>query len=270
MGCGCVLNKIIIDRYLHTEFIGRNVEYYDSIPSTNIRAKEIAAESKEGTLIISEEQTQGRGRLSRRWVSPKGKGLWFSIILKPDFKPEKVYKITLIGAAAITEALEDMGIKSYIKWPNDIIVEGKKICGILTEMSCENDRVNYVIMGIGINVNLKEEDFDEELIEKATSLRIVTGKEIDRSQLLANVLNHMERLYIPFKVKGSLDETIRICREKSILIGNQVRIIRGDMITSGKVLNIDDEGYLLVQYEDGKIEKILSGEVSIRGREGYI
>lgn len=265
-----MLDKGSLDKHLITEFIGRSIEYYDSISSTNNRGKEIADERQEGTLVIAEEQTQGKGRLSRRWISPKGKGLWFSIILKPDLKPDKVYKITLIGAAAISEALKEIGIKSYIKWPNDIIVEGKKVCGILTEMGCEKDRVKYVIMGIGINVNLEEEDFDDELIKKATSLRIIAGKEIDRSILLAKVLNHIEKLYIPFKEKGSLDETIRICKERSILIGKEVRILRGNAETLAKVLDIDDEGHLLVQYEDGKKEKILSGEVSVRGREGYI
>lgn len=265
-----MLDKGSLDKHLITEFIGRSIEYYDSISSTNNRGKEIADERQEGTLVIAEEQTQGKGRLSRRWISPKGKGLWFSIILKPDLKPDKVYKITLIGAAAISEALKEIGIKSYIKWPNDIIVEGKKVCGILTEMGCEKDRVKYVVMGIGINVNLEEEDFADELVRKAISLKIAVGKEVDRNRLLAYVLNHIERLYIPFKEKASLDETIRICREASILIGKEVRIIRGDEESLGKVLDIDNEGYLLVQYGDDKIEKLLSGEVSIRGKEGYI
>lgn len=268
---GCdFMNLISISQHLHTEFVGRDVEYYESISSTNNRAKEIAEQKLEGTVIIAEEQTQGKGRLSRKWVSPKGKGLWFSIILKPNLEPDKVYKITLIGAAAVNEALKEMGIKSSIKWPNDIIIEGKKVCGVLTEMSCEKNRVKYVVMGIGINVNLELEDFDTELKKKATSLKVMTGKEIDRSRLLACVLNHMERLYIPFKEKGILVDTIRICKEESILIGKEVRIIKGDVERVGNVIDIDDEGQLVVEYEDSQIEKILSGEVSIRGMEGYI
>lgn len=259
-----------INEYLHTEFIGRYMEYHESIPSTNNRAKEIAYIKEEGTVILSEEQTQGKGRLSRQWVSPRGKGLWFSVILKPSLEPDKAYKITLIGAAAVNEALKDMGIKSYIKWPNDIIVEDKKVCGILTEMSCERNRVNYVIMGIGINVNLDEEDFDDELRKKATSLKIVAGEDIDRSRLLAYVLNYIERFYKPFKEKGILDEVIRICKRESILLGKEVRIIKGDTQKLGKVVDMDSEGQLLVQYENGQMEKVFSGEVSIRGMEGYI
>ena len=132
------------------------------------------------------------------------------------------------------------------------------------------DRVNYVVMGIGINVNLEAEDFDDEIREKATSLKIVTGKEIERNRLLASILNQVEKLYTPFKERGDLKETIQICRRESILIGKDVRLIRGDSEEIGKVLDIDEQGQLVVEYADGKIEKVLSGEVSIRGREGYI
>ncbi|NLY76919.1 MAG: biotin--[acetyl-CoA-carboxylase] ligase [Tissierellia bacterium] len=265
-----MLDMNSIERHLNTSFIGRYMEYHESIASTNSRAKDLAHQKQEGTVIIAEEQTQGKGRLSRKWLSPKGKGLWFSILLKPDLEADKVYKTTLIGAAAVNEALKDMGIKSYIKWPNDIIVEGKKVCGILTEMSWGRDRVNYVVMGIGINVNLEAEDFDDEIREKATSLKIVTGKEIERNRLLASILNQVEKLYTPFKERGDLKETIQICRRESILIGKDVRLIRGDSEEIGKVLDIDEQGQLVVEYADGKIEKVLSGEVSIRGREGYI
>ena len=268
---GCdFMNLISISQHLHTEFVGRDVEYYESISSTNNRAKEIAEQKLEGTVIIAEEQTQGKGRLSRKWVSPKGKGLWFSIILKPNLEPDKVYKITLIGAAAVNEALKELGIESKIKWPNDIVIDGKKVCGMLTEMSCEGDAANYVVVGIGINANLDKHDFDLELQGKATSLKIVSGKEIDRNRLLASVLNHFEKLYIPFKEREDLTETINISRKESALIGKEVRIIDGNTEKVGKVFDIDDKGQLIVQYEDGKMEEIFSGEVSIRGMDGYI
>lgn len=263
-------DKINIDKYLDTQFIGRDMEYYDSILSTNIKAKEMASVKKEGTIIIAEEQTQGKGRLGRSWASPKGKGIWFSIILKPDMEPSKISRITLIGAAAVNKALREIGIKSYIKWPNDIIVEGKKVCGILTEMNCEKNTVNYVAMGIGINANLDEDDFDEELKNKATSLKIIAGEKIDRSKLLSSILNHFEKLYIPFNLSDDISETIRISREESILIGKEVRIINSYNERKGNVLDIDDEGQLIVQYENGEIEKVFSGEVSIRGIDGYI
>ena len=165
-----------VEEYLTTDFIGRNIYYFDSLSSTNIKAKEIATKSKEGTIVIAEEQTKGKGRLGRSWLSPKGKGIWMSIILKPKVAPIKVAKITLIGAAAVNQGLKDIGIKSYIKWPNDIVIDGKKVCGILTEMSCELNMINYCIMGIGINVNLDKEDFSKDLIDTATSLKSIAGE----------------------------------------------------------------------------------------------
>lgn len=261
---------INIEEYLTTAFIGRNIEHHETIESTNIRAKEIASLVDEGAVIIAEEQTMGRGRLGRSWASPKGKGLWFSIVLKPDIEPEKISKITLIGAAAVHRALKEIDIQSHIKWPNDIVVQGKKVCGILSEMVFKNENTYYVIMGIGINANLDAEDFNEELKNKATSLKIIKKAEVDRYKLLAYVLNNFERLYISFKENEDLSETIKISRENSILINKDVRIIRDDIERVGKVLDIDDEGRLIVEYEDGKIESIFSGEVSIRGMEGYV
>ncbi|NMA87125.1 MAG: biotin--[acetyl-CoA-carboxylase] ligase [Tissierellia bacterium] len=259
-----------IEEYLKTEFIGRNIQYFESLSSTNIKAKEIAMEMPEGSIIISEEQTNGKGRLGRDWTSPKGKGIWMSIILKPDLEPTEVAKLTLIGAAAVHQGLEEMGINSKIKWPNDIIIENKKVCGILTEMSCELNIINYCIMGIGINVNLETEDFSEELKEKATSLRIIRGEEINRKILLANILNHFEKLYIPFRYIGDISKSIKISRENSILIGKDIRIIRGDTEKVGKALDIDEEGQLVVEMENGNIEKVYSGEVSVRGMKGYV
>lgn len=258
-----------IEEGLHTEYIGRNLYYYDSILSTNIRAKEIALDEPEGTVIVSEEQTGGIGRLGRDWISPKKKGIWFTIILKPEVQPMEVSKIALVGAAAVNKALEDMGVNSGIKWPNDIVINGKKVCGILTEMSCELNMVNYVVMGIGINVNLDGIDIPEELKHKATSLKIATSKEVDRKTLLANILNHFEGLYEEFK-NGHISSTIRICRENSVLLGEEVRIIRGKETRIGKALDINSEGELVVQFLNDIIENIFSGEVSLRGMDGYI
>lgn len=259
-----------IEESLATDFIGRNIYYFDSLPSTNIKAKEIAIKEPEGTLIIAEEQTKGKGRLGRDWISPKGKGIWMSMILKPKVDPTEVAKITLIGAAAVHEGLADINIDSLIKWPNDIIIQGKKVCGILTEMSCELNRINYCVMGIGINVNLDKGDFCEELENKAISLKSIIGEKIDRKILLAHILNHFERLYIPFKEKGDISKAIEISRKNSILIGKEVRIIKGETERMGKALDIDDEGQLIIEFKDGSIEAIFSGEVSIRGIEGYI
>lgn len=264
------MKKIDLKSYLTTNFIGRSIEYHESISSTNTRAKEVAESVDEGTVVIAEEQTMGKGRLGRNWTSPKGKGLWFSLVLKPGLEVERLPKITLIGAAAVYKALRGMGIKSHIKWPNDIVIDGKKVCGILTEMIFKNKNTYYVIVGIGINVNLDKKDFTEELKNKATSLKLVKGQKIDRIRLLAHVLNNFEKLYIPFKERGDISEAIKISRENSILTGREVKIIRASEKKVGKVLDIDNEGQLVVKYKDGKIEAIFSGEVSIRGMEGYL
>lgn len=259
-----------IERNLNTTFIGRKIYYYDTIDSTNKKAKEIAFEEAEGVIIVAEEQLQGKGRLGRPWESPKRKGIYLSIILKPQLDPMKVAKLTLIGAGAVNAALEDMDIGSQIKWPNDIVIDGKKVCGILTEMNCELNMINYVVMGIGINVNLEKNHIPEDLKNKATSLKIEYGNIVDRKMLLANILNRFEELYLPFKDKGDISKTIEICRRNSAIIGKTIRVVKGEDYRIGKALDINDDGELLVEFQDGKIETIFSGEISIRGIDGYI
>jgi BirA family biotin operon repressor/biotin-[acetyl-CoA-carboxylase] ligase len=265
-----VLTYEEVENDLNTNFIGRNIYYFNTISSTNIKAKEIAFQELEGTVVIAEEQTVGKGRLGRNWTSPKGKGIWMSIILKPEVDPIKVAKITLIGAAAVNKALEDIGVKSQIKWPNDIVINGKKVCGILTEMNCELNMINYVVMGIGINANLQEEDFPKDLTDKATSLKIAEKREINRKELLANILNRFEEFYIPFKDNDDISKAIEICKKNSAIIDKEVRIIKGEEIKTGKALDINEEGKLVVMFENGIVENIFSGEVSVRGLEGYV
>lgn len=255
---------------LNTKFIGRKIYYHDTIDSTNKMAKIIAHKDVEGVIIVAEEQIEGIGRLGRTWVSPKKKGLYFSIILKPQVAPMEVAKLTLIGAVAVQLALYEVGINSEIKWPNDIVINGKKVCGILTEMSSELNMINHVVMGIGLNVNLEENDIPEDLKHKATSLKIESKAEIDRKKLFAEILNKFEEIYIPFKDDGEITNVIEICRENSAVIGKEVSVINGKNIRFGKAVDINQAGELIVEYEEGKIETVLSGEISIRGREGYI
>ena len=259
-----------IEEHLTTNFIGRKIYYFESIDSTNDKAKIIAVDEEEGTVVIAEEQTGGKGRLGRKWISPKGKGIWMSIILKPSVEPFKVGSITLLGAAAIFKGLENMGISSKIKWPNDIIIDDKKISGILTEMSAELNRINHLIMGIGINVNLDQVDIPEDLKDKATSLKINGDRKIDRKVLLAHILNEFEKLYIPFRENGDTSIAIDICKKNSATVGNEVKIIRGKEEKLGRAIDIDEKGQLIVEFKDGKIENIFSGEVSVRGVNGYI
>ncbi|NLY35903.1 MAG: biotin--[acetyl-CoA-carboxylase] ligase [Tissierellia bacterium] len=259
-----------IEENLNTSFIGRKIYYYDSINSTNDRAKEMAFEENEGTLVIAEEQTKGKGRLGRSWISPKGKGIWMSMILKPELGPINAGSITLLAAAAVHSALKNLDINSEIKWPNDLLIEGKKAVGILTEMSAELNRINYIVIGIGINVNLNEEDIPEDLKARATSIKITQNKKVDRKKLLSNILNEFEKLYIPFVREESTAHFLSICRENSATIGRKVKIIKNKEEKGAKALDINEKGELVVQYEDGKIENVFSGEVSVRGNKGYI
>lgn len=266
-----------VESYLRTNYIGRNILHFDIIGSTNIKAKEIASLAmqkhnhlEDGTVVISEGQTDGKGRLGRTWESPTSKGIWFSIILKPDLSPLKVANITLIGASAVNLALKEIGVESYIKWPNDIIIENKKVCGILTEMSAELDLVNYIVMGIGVNVNIEKDDFPKELKDKAISLKAVYGKEFNRKKLLASILNNFEELYDDYIKSDLLEPCIKICRDKSILIGKKVFVEQRNKKHKVSVLDINNDGALVIQKEDGSIEEVISGEISMHGLYGYL
>lgn len=266
-----VLTYEEISDYLNTEYIGREIIYIDSINSTNVKAKELAGSNGiEGTVIIAEEQTQGRGRLGRSWVSPKKKGIWMSIILRPKIEPQDAVKITQVAAAAVWKAINHIGINAKIKWPNDIVINSKKVCGILTEMSGELNRLNYVVVGIGVNVNTDIDGFPEEIRHMATSLMIETGNMINRKKLTALILNYFEELYDELTKDGSFINSIKICKENSVLIGKIVKItIRGEE-QEVKVLDINEEGELIVQDKEGNISRVVSGEVSVRGLYGYV
>ena len=264
-----LLSEIEIRKYLKTQYIGKEIINLPVIDSTNSYAKLVAFSKEEGTIITAEQQISGKGRLGRNWSSPESTGIYMSIILKPNLDPTKVSKLTLIGAAAVCKGLKDIGLDSQIKWPNDIVINGKKVCGILTEMNCELNMINYIIMGIGINVNLEVDDIPMDLKEKATSLKIVKGETVDRKELLGLILNYFERLYDDFKDKEDLTETITICKENSALLGKEIQIIQNGSVRIGNAIDINKDGELVVRFDEG-LETIISGEVSIRGLNNYI
>ncbi|SHI42493.1 BirA family transcriptional regulator, biotin operon repressor / biotin-[acetyl-CoA-carboxylase] ligase [Dethiosulfatibacter aminovorans DSM 17477] len=266
-----LLTEEEVKKHVTADVMGRKIVHFDSVDSTNTAAKELADKGEEhGTVIIGEEQTAGKGRLGRSWVSPKYKGIWFSFILRPEINPMLIAKVTQVAAAAVVKAGDEMGFDFKVKWPNDIIMNDKKVCGILTEMSAELNQINYVIPGIGINANLDIEDFDKELKEKASSIKIESGKAVDRKELVGRIINNFEELYDSFMADGKGIDSIRICRDKSILIGREVRVIRGGQTAEARVLDLNDDGELVVEWEGGRIEKLFSGEVSVRGKKGYV
>ncbi|MDI3310553.1 MAG: biotin--[acetyl-CoA-carboxylase] ligase, partial [Thermoanaerobacterium sp.] len=247
---------------------GRNYLYFDSISSTNDYAKEIALNSPDGTTIVAEEQTSGRGRMGRLWVSYKKQGIWMSIILKPDIAPNDAVKLTQVAAVSLVDAIkETANLISYIKWPNDIIVSGKKVCGILTEMNGEIDKINFIVVGIGVNVNV--DSFPVDLQDKATSLSIEASKKIDRKLLTASILNNFEKYYRTFLDEGFLN--IRnLCKEYSLTLEKDVKVIIGNKEYVGRAIDIDDDGNLIIMFKNGEKKAITSGEVSIRGLTDYI
>ncbi len=264
-----IVNYDEIKKILHTKIVGSRVIYFNSLESTNKTAKEIAAVNNEGTVVVAEQQTKGRGRLGREWISPNRKGLYFSVILKPDTDPTKVAKLTLLGAAAVNRGLLDMGIQSQIKWPNDIVIKGKKVAGILTEMNCELGTINHIIIGIGINVNQSNEEIPYELRDSATSLLIESNRAINRKELFAAVLNRLDEFYLDFIDGEDMDRVLEICREESAVIGKDVIVIQGSNSRKGHVVGINNDGELQVRFSTG-LETVYSGEVSIRKEDEYI
>lgn len=266
-----VLTYEKISSYLNTKYIGREIIYLDSVNSTNVKAKELAANnSVEGTVVIAEEQTQGRGRLGRSWSSPKKQGIWMSVILRPKMKSQDAVKITQVAAAAVWKAINHIGISAKIKWPNDIVINSKKVCGILTEMSGELNRLNYVIVGIGVNVNTDMDSFPEEIRHMATSLMLESNNMVNRKELAALILNYFEELYDEANNYGSFTNSMKICRENSVLLGKTIKLtIKGEE-QEVRALDINEEGELIIQDKEGIISKVISGEVSVRGLYGYV
>lgn len=272
-----ILNAFEIKSYLNTGYIGKKVFYFKEISSTNIEAKRLAAEDcEDGTVVVAERQTQGRGRLGRAWDSMNEKGAWMSIVLRPKMLPQDVQIITLAASVAVVKAIKRItGINTGIKWPNDIILNGKKVCGILTEMSSEIDCINYIVIGIGLNVNQSEGDFDNEIRDKATSLKIYNkeisnlAKDFSRSNLIKGILEEFEQIYEMTK-KGDTKSIITEWKKHSITINSYVRITSFDGYVEGKALDINQEGKLIIQCKDGKTREISSGEISIRGIMGYV
>lgn len=253
-----------IQNGLQTKCLGHAIKYFTDTVSTNNEAKILAANgAPEGMLVVSEAQNAGRGRLSRGWYSPSYKGIWFSVILRPAFLPQEAPKCTLMAAVAIVMAIKKCcGIDVGIKWPNDILYKGKKLVGILTEMSAEMDQINHIVIGTGINVNLSREDFPEELQEIATSLSMINGREIDRLPLLQTCLLEMENLYTVVNKQG-FSSVLELWKKNSVTLGQQVRVIGIKESFSGEAVDIDSDGALLVR-TGNEIQRVLAGDVSIR------
>lgn len=258
-----LLTPLEIDSALHTETFGRHVVYLESTQSTNEEAKKIAREgAEEGTIVVAEEQITGHGRLARGFYSPFAKGIWFSLILRPKFFPMEASKCTLLAAVGVCRGIRRMGLADAgIKWPNDILVHGKKLVGILTLMSASMEKIDYIIMGIGINTGIKKNEFPEDFREGATSF-LNEGINVSRKDLLAAILGELEKEYSIAQDEG-FDKVLDDWRALSVTLGQEVRVIFGDDSYTGKAVDIDRDGCLLVN-TGSEVKRVIAGDVSIR------
>lgn len=270
-----LLSHKIISSGLKTKFVGRNLYLFDELDSTNKRACEMAAKGAvEGTLVVADSQKAGRGRSGRSWFSPPGVNLYSSVILRPSIKPEMVSQLTLVVAVALVDALSAFlpstdEKKVEIKWPNDILVNGKKCAGILSEMKMDKSAVDYVVLGFGVNVNLKSRFFPEELSNISTSLLMEREdkEKVSRAQLLQSICKNLENWYIRYQRDG-FSEIRKVWNDYSGINGKYVKVASsssaegaGDGYETGKALGINDVGALLLEKENGEVIEIYAGDI---------
>lgn len=256
-----IIDDVSLKTLLHTRFIGSQILTFKSVTSTNDVAFKLGrAGAINGTVVIADEQKMGRGRLGRSWHSPQGCGLWFSILLRPDLSLPDSSTISLASALSVAQILiEEFGIRAEIKWPNDVVVNGKKICGILTEAECVGEEVKFVVLGIGINVSNREDDFPPDL-SSATSVMIEAGVKPSRAHLLARVLERFEIEY-----NKLCEEGFGAIRPKIIgltsLLGKMIRVKSGQKEIEGMAFDIDHTGGLVIRTESGSTVRLTVGEV---------
>jgi BirA family transcriptional regulator, biotin operon repressor / biotin---[acetyl-CoA-carboxylase] ligase len=238
---------------LQSKLLGKKVAHLDNTSSTNTVAKQMAEKgAQEGTVIIAETQSRGKGRLGRKYVAKPG-GLWMSIILKPKIDPMHASSITLLAAVSVTKALRGIGLEAVIKWPNDVLVNGKKICGILTEMSAETDVVNFIILGIGVNLN------NDAPLDTATTVKAELGRDVNRVEFTQSLLEMLEEDYVTFKSEG-FTPILWSWRRYSDTLGRPVEVTYQSEVISGIAEDVGDDGSLIVKLSDGSTRRIVSGD----------
>ena len=269
-----VMTKEELESLMDTKWAGKNIVYYDEIDSTNLRIKQLGDEGAvEGTLAVADRQTAGRGRRGRSWDSPAGESISMSILLRPQITPNQAPMLTLVMACSVAEGIMDCKDvcgeqQIQIKWPNDIVVDGKKVCGILTEMSMEQAYIHHIVIGVGINV--RRQEFPKEIRDRAAAIEEQCGFRISRSQLIADIMEAFEEDYEIFlqthDLKGLRDSYAKLLvnRDREVCVLDPKGEFRGT------ARGINDQGELLVERQDGSIEEVYAGEVSVRGVYGYV
>jgi BirA family biotin operon repressor/biotin-[acetyl-CoA-carboxylase] ligase len=257
----------LVSRLGKTKVVGRDIRVFQETTSTNDVIEKLARDGvKEGAVVFAESQTKGRGRLGRRWTSPGQKGLWFSVLLRPELRPQEATQLTVASATALARAIEsETGLNPEIKWPNDIVIHGKKIAGILTELHAELDRVKYVILGIGVDVNLNATDFPPELRRLATSLKMEAGRMISRSELAAALLRELDEAYARV-CAGRFPAVADEWEARCSTLGHEVVIRVGERQIRGRAESLGDDGALLLRTDHGHLERIIGGDLTLERR----
>lgn len=265
-----LMTEAEIKSLMHTDWVAKEVLYFDTIDSTNTKAQELAEKGyPSGTLVVADKQDSGKGRRGRSWVSPSGTGIFMTLMIKPDINPNNASMLTLVAALAVAKAITSVtGEEALIKWPNDIVVNGKKVCGILTEMNAQFDYINHIVVGIGINVH--NESFPEEISQMASSLLIEAGgKRFHRAQIIAETMSYFEQYYDIFLKTQDLSALVREYDELLVNRNKSVRVLDPKEPFDGKAMGITPKGELIVDtWESRKL--VSSGEVSVRGIYGYV
>ena len=254
----------LLSRLGKTKVIGRDIRVFEQTTSTNDVIERLARDgAKEGVVVFAESQTRGRGRLGRKWMSPTRKGLWFSILLRPELRPPQTTQLTVATATALRRTIEsETGLKPEIKWPNDILIGGRKVAGILTELNAELDRVRYIILGIGVDVNMSAADYPADLRKFATSLKIELGKPVSRPALAAAALQELDIDYARV-CNGQFEVVADEWEKHCTTIGRRVTIQAGERSVRGRAETLGEDGAMMVRTEHGHLERVIGGDVTL-------
>ncbi len=265
LGSPDLLTPAEIKPLLKTKWIGKTIHHFDTLDSTNAKAYQLALDgAEEGEVVIAESQEKGKGRLGRQWVSPPSLNLYLSVILRPKIPPHQASLITLMAAVATADAIQKVsGLLPLIKWPNDLLLRNRKVAGLLNEIHSEIDRVHFVILGVGVNLNADEKTFSEEIRAIATSLKMETGQTISRKVFLQLFLQELERWYSVF-IHGERAVILRAWRDRAHLKGRRVKINSFGEALAGTAIDVDSDGALILETEDGERKRVVAGDVEYK------
>jgi BirA family transcriptional regulator, biotin operon repressor / biotin---[acetyl-CoA-carboxylase] ligase len=254
-----------IDPLLRTEWMGKKVHYFNSVDSTNSTAYQLALDgAKEGEVVIGESQEKGRGRLGRQWVSPPFLNLYLSVVLRPKIPPHQASLITFMAAVAAAETIErHSGLIPTIKWPNDLLLREKKVAGLLNEIHSETDRIHFIILGIGVNLNMDAKEFPKDIRIQATSLKAEKGQPVSRRAFAALLLEELERWYEIFLKEGGTP-VLKAWRDRAQIQGKEVRVTSFDEVRIGRAVDVDSDGALILETRGGERKRIVAGDVEYK------